>query len=470
MDYKKLEFKAGIEIHQQIEGKKLFCSCPAIVHDPNKADIFFERKLRASAGETGKVDKAAAYEMQKNKIYKYEACSSSSCLVEFDDEPPHEVNKDALMLALEISLLLNADIVDEIHFMRKTVVDGSNTSGFQRTALVATNGYIETSKGKVMVESICLEEEAAQKLEEKEHIVSYRLDRLGVGLLEIATDPSIKDPEHAKEVSSILGMILRSTGKVKRGIGTIRQDVNVSIKGHPRVEVKGFQDIRTMSKIIEGEVTRQQKEKKGTPHVRKANANGTTTFLRPMPGAARMYPETDIPVITVTKEMLKSIKLPELIDEKVLRFEKTYKLTSDLARLIVKSELDFESYTKEFKKIKTNFLAEILISYPKEIQKRYKLDFNSLKEDQVRKVLTHLDKGEVNKEAVMEIFVELLQGKKLNLNKYKTLDSKEIEKILKKIISKNKGAPIGALMGEAMKELRGKVDGKTVMVTLKKLS
>lgn len=470
MDYKKLGFKAGIEIHQQIEGKKLFCSCPAIVHDPNKADIFFERKLRASAGETGKVDKAAQYEMNKDKIYKYEACSSSSCLVEFDEEPPHEVNEDALMLALEVSLLLNADIVDEIHFMRKTVVDGSNVSGFQRTALVATNGYIETSKGKVIVESICLEEEAAQKLEEKGHIVSYRLDRLGVALLEIATDPSIQDPEHAKEVSSILGMILRSTGKVKRGIGTIRQDVNVSIKGHPRVEVKGFQDIKIMPKIIEAEVLRQQKEKKAASHVRKANANGTTTFLRPMPGAARMYPETDIPIITVTKEMLKSIKLPELIDEKVLRFEKQYKLNPDLARLVVKSELDFESYTKEFKKIETNLLADILITYPKDIQKRYKLDFNNLKENQIKEVLSYLDQGKVNKEAILEIFVELLQGKKLNLDKYKTLDTKELETILKKIISKNKGAPIGALMGEAMKELRGKVDGKTVMTFLQKLS
>ena len=139
MDYKKLGFKAGIEIHQQLEGKKLFCDCPAVVHDPNKADVFFERKLRAAAGETGKVDQAAAYEMKKDKIFQYEACSSSSCLVEYDDEPPHELNKDCLEIALEVSKLLNAKVVDEIHFMRKTVVDGSNVSGFQRTGLIASD-------------------------------------------------------------------------------------------------------------------------------------------------------------------------------------------------------------------------------------------------------------------------------------------------------------------------------------------
>ena len=162
LDYKKLGFKCGLEIHQQLETHKLFCNCPSIVHDSNP-NIKIKRKLRAVAGETGKVDAAAAYEIKKDLKNVYEACSSSSCLIELDEEPPKEVNKDALDIVLQVALLLNAKPVDEIRVMRKTVVDGSNVSGFQRTMLVATDGFIETSKGKVIVDSICLEEESAKK-------------------------------------------------------------------------------------------------------------------------------------------------------------------------------------------------------------------------------------------------------------------------------------------------------------------
>lgn len=469
MDYKGFGFKAGLEIHQQIESHKLFCSCPSLVNDEHQPDMFFERKIRAAAGETGIIDKAAAYQMKKDKIYKYEACSTSSCLVEFDEEPPHPVNMHALSVALEVSLLLHAKLVDEIHFMRKTIVDGSNVSGFQRTALIATDGYIETSRGKVTISSVCLEEEAAKKIEEQEHVVQFRLDRLGVALVEVATDASIQDPEHAKEAASLLGMILRSTGKVKRGLGTIRQDVNVSVAGHPRVEIKGFQELRYMPKVIEQEVKRQIAEKNGVAHVRKANPDGTTVYLRPMPGGARMYPETDIPVIPVTKDLINSIVLPELLDQKALRYEKDYKLSSDLARLLVADDIDFSSYL-QFRHIDPSFIAHVLVNVPKEIQKRYGLDANTLTDTQYKEVLSYLDQGLISKEAVLDILVEILQGKKVDIEKYKAVDEKTLEIELKALIQENKGAPINALMGEAMKKYRGKIDGQRVMVLLKKLS
>jgi len=365
-------------------------------------------------------------------------------------------------------MLLHANILDEIHFMRKTVVDGSNVSGFQRSALVAVDGYIETSKGRVSIPTICLEEEAAKKIDEKEHIVTFRLDRLGVALIEIATDTSIRDPEHAKEAAGIIGMILRSTGKVKRGIGTIRQDVNVSIKGHPRVEIKGFQELRYMPKVIENEIKRQQGEKNPTAHVRKANADGATTFLRPMPGAARMYPETDVEVIRITKPLLQSIKLPELLDERALRVEKQYHLPEDLARMIVYDDIDFESYVKRFKRIEPKYIAHVLINTPKEIQARYNLDPARLTDVHFREVLEFLDAGSISKEAVIDILVEILQGKKVDLDKYKAVDEKTVEKELHEIINANPGASINAMMGEAMKKLRGKVDGKVIMDLLKK--
>ena len=168
------------------------------------------------------------------------------------------------------------------------------------------------------------------------------MDRLGIPLIEIGTEADIKDPEHAKEVAEKLGMILRSTGKVKRGLGTIRQDVNVSIKNGSRVEIKGFQDLRKMPLIIKNEIKRQQKTKV-KPEVRKANPNGSTTFLRPIPGSARMYPETDIKPIPITKKLLSSIKKPELISEKVQKYEKIG-IPTNTARELVKQNVNLEDY------------------------------------------------------------------------------------------------------------------------------
>jgi len=466
MDYKKLGFKCGIEIHQQLETHKLFCNCPSLVNDENKTDIFFERKLRAVAGETGDVDAAAAFEKQKDKYYKYEGCSSSCCLVEMDEEPPHNVNQDALETALEVSLLLNAKISNNIIFMRKTVIDGSNVSGFQRTALIATDGYIETSKGRVRIEVICLEEEAAKKLETKESYTKYKLDRLGVALLEIATDPSIQDPEHAKEVASIIGMILRSTGKVKRGIGTIRQDVNVSIKGKERIEIKGFQDLRYMPKVIENEIQRQKALNKGKKEVRKANPDGSTTFLRPMPGAARMYPETDIQIIKITKEMLKEIKLPELLDEKTLRYEKEFKINADLAKELIKQDINFKDYTKQFPKIENTYLATVLTSFSKEIKRKENLE---IKEEHFKEVLKPLNDNKIPKNAVIDLLINIAKGKKLDLSNYKSVSDEELKKEIKKIVDKNPDVPIGGLMGDVMEHFKGKIDGQKAMKILKSL-
>src|SRR3989338_7638264 len=155
LDYEKLGFKCGLECHQQLEGKKLFCDCLTLNSDKDP-DVKFERRLRAVAGETGQIDIAARHEMEKGKKIIYEADSADTCLIEYDEEPPHEINKQALETAIKVALLLNARIVDEIQVMRKTVVDGSNVSGFQRTALVAMDGFIDTSLGKVSIPIICL--------------------------------------------------------------------------------------------------------------------------------------------------------------------------------------------------------------------------------------------------------------------------------------------------------------------------
>ena len=176
--------------------------------------------------------------------------------METDEEPPHPLNPEALEVSLIIASLMNMKVVDEFHTMRKQVIDGSNTGGFQRTGLVATDGYMDTDYGRVTIENLCLEEDAARRMGQKGNKTAFRLDRLGIPLVEITTDPSIKHPEQVKDVAYQIGQVLRST-KVKRGLGTIRQDLNISIREGARVEIKGVQDLDLMPKMVENEVKRQ---------------------------------------------------------------------------------------------------------------------------------------------------------------------------------------------------------------------
>ncbi len=458
MDYKKLGFKCGIEIHQQLETHKLFCNCPSELRD-DPHNISVKRKLRPVPGEEGEIDIAAKHETEKDLEFTYEGYSDSICSVELDEEPPHDLNQDALKIVLEICKLLNCKVVDEVQVMRKTVVDGSNTSGFQRTMLIGFDGYLETSYGKVGIDSVCLEEDSARRVgrvlqDKKEKSKVYRLDRLGIPLVEIATNPDIKNPEQCKETAEKLGMILRSTGKVKRGIGVIRQDVNVSIKKGARVEIKGFQDLRNIPKVVDGEIKRQQKGKV-KEEVRNANADGSTTFMRPMPGAARMYPETDVKPVVISKKLLNSVKVSELIDDKVLKYEKMG-LNSELSKNLVSSGINLEDYQYD---LDLKLIANVLVEIPKDVKSRYNLDYE-FKEEDFRFVLEAIELNKISKDSVTEILIDIAKGKKVNLKKYSPMDSLKLEEEIKKIVTKNKDLTIGALMGEVMKKFSGKVDGK----------
>jgi glutamyl-tRNA(Gln) amidotransferase subunit E len=257
LDYASLGLVCGIEIHQQLDtAAKLFCGCPTRIRDVEESDHQFFRRLRPARSELGEIDRAALEEVLVSRKFIYKSYDST-CLVEADEEPPSELNPEALEISLIVSRLLNLQIADEVHTMRKIVIDGSNTSGFQRTAYVASHGKIDTSCGKVGMETICLEEEAARIIEDRGDEVVYSLDRLGIPLVEICTSPDIVSPQHAREVAQRLGMILRSTGRVKRGLGTIRQDVNVSIRDGARVEIKGVQDLNLIETIVAVEANRQ---------------------------------------------------------------------------------------------------------------------------------------------------------------------------------------------------------------------
>jgi glutamyl-tRNA(Gln) amidotransferase subunit E len=613
LDYKKIGLKCGIEIHQRLDTHKLFCSCPSVLRD-DKPDIVVKRQLRAVAGETGEVDVAARHEMQKGTYFVYEAYSDTTCLVELDEEPPHPMNTEALNIVLQVAKMLNAHAVDEFQVMRKTVVNGSNTSGFQRTALVAENGYMELGDKKIRIDVILLEEEAAKDVtkgvdKDGRRYVVFRLDRLGIPLIEIATGPDISTPEECKAASEKIGMILRSTGKVARGIGTIRQDVNVSVAEGARVEVKGAQDLKMLPTLVDYEARRQLAlvrikkeletrnfslkksksadvtsafadtkctfvkkaidkgsivlaftlpgfsgllgeetqpgkrlgtelsdyakmktgiggiihsdekldkykfsskelekmkqilvpgvmegfalivaeaatakramkfvlERAGMCHdgvpmeVRKANPDGTTTYMRPMPGAARMYPETDIPPI---KPDMSGIKVAELLTEKKARFKEKHKLAEDLARDLSKSGKHdvFEDFAERFSNVKPAFIAETMISLPKNLKRKHNVDITKLKDSDFEKIFSMLDTGKITKDGVEEILLAMCKGKEPDYSKYAPLSDEDLESEIKKIVSESKELEFKVLIGKVMGTLKGRAEGRKIMEMLKKLT
>jgi len=622
LDYEKLGLKVGLEIHQQLNTKrKLFCNCPTLIRD-DEPHGKIERILRPSHSEMGEIDKAALLESKKEKKYIYQYYNDTTCLVELDEEPPHLPSEEAIETALEVSSLMNMNIADEMHVMRKIVIDGSNTSGFQRTMFVSKEGFIETEFGKVRITSLCLEEDACRKIEGGNDYTIYNVDRLGIPLLEITTEPDITSPKMGKEAARRIGTILRATGKVKRGLGTIRQDVNISIKNGARIEVKGVQNLDLIEKVIENEVIRQinlieirdilkernaevleeiiditdllkdteskilknalkkkngkikaillkgfgglvgrevqpgrrlgtelsdrakvlagvgglfhtdelpkygitqeevdklkeymkaeendavimvaDEESKvdnalnailerakecliGVPEeTRKALDDGNTSYLRPLPGAARMYPETDIPSIKLEEELIEKIRnnLPEMPEEKLERFIKEYELNEDLGKQMVMSYyVDlFEELCKTYKNIKPTLIATTLESTLKEIR-RDGYDIEKITEEHLKEIFDGLSQEKMSKEAIIEVLKGFAEHPEESLDKIleikglKSLSKEEVEKIIDDIINqnievvKNKGmGAMGMLMGRCMAVLRGKADGKLINTILK---
>jgi glutamyl-tRNA(Gln) amidotransferase subunit E len=261
MNYKKLGLKCGLEVHQQLDTGKLFSRTPSTLRT-EEPDFRIERKLRPVASELGEYDKTALDAFKRNETFIYDGYYDTISLVETDCEPPQPMDKEALKTTLEIASLCNSNTINKIVPMRKTVIDGSNTSAFQRTTLIAIGGEFEiksTGKNKkIGIQTIVLEEDACRPIKKEQGKIYYNLDRLGIPLIEIATEPDIQTPEEAIETAKKIGEIMRLTGKTKRGKGTIRQDINISITNGERCEIKGCQELGLIGTIIEKEVERQQ--------------------------------------------------------------------------------------------------------------------------------------------------------------------------------------------------------------------
>jgi len=622
IDFEKIGLKVGLEIHQQLNtDKKLFCKCKPIENDEYTEK--FSRSLRTAKSELGKIDPAALFEKAKSKKINYYANSQSSCLVEKDEEPPHDLDHDAKKISLLISSMLESKIFSEIHVMRKTVIDGSNTSGFQRTMLVSQGGNLKVGEKKIGVQAVCLEEDAAKLLSNEQNETNYSLDRLGVPLVEIALEPVSTKPSEVKEIALTLGRLLRATRTVKRGIGSIRQDVNISVMNSGVVEVKGVQQLDQLEKIIGYEAKRQhgliliaEKLKKlsititkedvldvteifkdcdskiiqkalksnakikairirnfsgifgfepypeirlgkeigqlvrffgiggvfhsdelpnygindfyvdkvrkhleladqdgfliiagedskldyavnsivkriqdaanGVPaETRAATQDGETVFLRPRPGASRMYPETDIPSISVMPEEVKlardTANATKSWDESITEIQKNHGLNSQLSEQIFDSEY-MEMFEKicENKKNSPNFVASILCSSITNLERKG-LDAMLLKPEHIIESFELLASGKIPKESLEIIFESIMSGKSENVSiamqstDVSSMDEGELNGILDKIIQNNMDLvkergehAVVTLMGIAMKEVRGKASGKMVNDLLRK--
>jgi Glu-tRNA(Gln) amidotransferase subunit E-like FAD-binding protein len=476
IDYIKLKFKSGLEIHQQLDTHKLFCDCPSVLRS-DEPDFLVERKLHAVAGESGEVDRAAEYQASLKKTFVYQGYKDNTCLIELDEEPPHEINKEALKIALQIALLLNCKIIPVTQIMRKTVINGSNTSGFQRTILIAREGFVETAFGKVGVDTICLEEDSAREIKKEGDKVYWNLDRLGIPLIEIATSPDIKSAEQAKEVALHIGNVLRSC-KVKRGIGTIRQDVNISILGGNRIEMKGVQDMRTFIKTIESEVVRQkylEENNNPTPaEVRNALPDLSSEFLRPMPGADRMYPETDLPLLKISRYFLNEIKkdLPKLRTE-IAGELKSRGLNEEMIKLVLSEDKieELKSLADIYQDI--NFIAKMILLFPKEIASKENKSLEEVEEvvlDYYGDILRLLNKKKISEGDVKDILMKIVRGesfeKAIAIEK---ADNSEMEGEILKMIKEKPGLNANAYMGLVMGKFKGKINGKEAMEIINKL-
>ncbi len=576
----------GLEIHQQLDTRKLFCSCPSIIReDPPDFRVF--RELRVAEGEMGEIDRAALFEEKRQRKFVYEGYRDTTCLVELDEEPPGPMNPEALRYAVHIARMLRMKLVDEVHVMRKIVVDGSNTTGFQRTALIGVNGWVEVEGRKVGIKTLCLEEDSARIVGKEGDRVVYRLDRLGIPLVEIATEPVENDPKLIRALAERIGMILRATGYVKRGLGTIRQDLNVSVEGGARVEIKGVQELEILEKAAEYEILRQRRlleirdelrkrgasvgeivdvsnvfkgsksrivrdkrvygipapgfqgllgrevnpgrrfgteladyaramgaggilhsdelpgygiteeeveelkkllgeafvlvveNKRAAEYVRErmiiaiegvpeetraVNPDGTSRFLRPLPGGARMYPETDVPPVKIPGDWIRE-SLPPYPEEIVRR----------IAALGIDGERAWRIFRKGYHNLvlraKNPRLATSLVLNTLVSLKREGVPVERLGESEIEEALEGV--GKYYAKEALEDILRVMAEQRVSAKRaaeilgLKYMGKEEVEEVVRELSKRYEGK---ALLAEAMKALRGKADGRVIAEVVRKLS
>ena len=317
-DYKKVGFKSGLEIHQQLlTEKKLFCRCPAGKYT-REFDAEILRHMRPTLSEMGVYDGTALMEFKTKKNIIYHIKRETVCTYEMDDTPPFLINEDALDIAIGIGMLYNCNVVDEIHIARKQYLDGSIPTGFQRTAIYALDGWIPYKDRKVKIVQMSIEEDSCREVSDIGHDRVYLTDRLGMPLIETVTEPAMKTPQEVAEVAWQCSKLVRSTQKVRRGMGAAREDVNVSVEGGTRVEIKGVPQITLIPLLTYNEAMRQWNllrlredlKKRGiTPETFKTESYDITKLLKkvhyaPLKNAADLGMKLSAVVLKGFKDLL----------------------------------------------------------------------------------------------------------------------------------------------------------------------
>lgn len=258
-DYDRVGFKSGLEVHQQLKTKKkLFCNCPAGLYNPkDEYDAEVVRHMRPTLSELGEYDGTALMEFKTRKQIIYRIKNETACTYDIDDTPPFPLNREALDIALEISLLCKLNVVGEIHIIRKQYLDGSIPTGFQRTAILGIEGEIQLKNKKVRLIQLSIEEDSCREISDVGHVRIYQTDRLGMPLIETVTYPDFSCPDEVREGAEYIRFLNRSTGRVNIGIGSGREDVNVSCRGGSRVEIKGVSHNKWIPELTHNEVFRQ---------------------------------------------------------------------------------------------------------------------------------------------------------------------------------------------------------------------
>ena len=257
IDYKQVGLRVGLEVHQQLlTEQKMFCRCPAGLYTEHHDGVVL-RHMRPTLSELGEYDGTALMEFKTKKNIVYLLHKSNVCTYEMDDTPPFIVNRRAVDIAIEQCLMLGCDIVDEVHIARKQYLDGSIPTGFQRTAIVGVNGRLPFRGRELTVIQVSVEEDSCREVQDRGHMAVWRTDRLGMPLIETVTGPELRTPEEVEEAILLIGRVCRSTGHVRVGMGASRQDVNVSVRGGRRVEIKGVPTAGRARQLVHSEAVRQ---------------------------------------------------------------------------------------------------------------------------------------------------------------------------------------------------------------------
>ncbi len=343
--YAELGFKCGLEIHQQLlTRRKLFCRCPAGRYNRGEHHAEVLRHMRPTLSEMGEYDGTALMEFKTRKNIIYHLNQETVCTYEMDDAPPFEMDDQALDISIAITMLLGCNVVSEVHITRKQYLDGSIPTGFQRTAIIGTDGDIPFGGKTIHIRQLSLEEDSCREVSDKGHVRIYNTDRLGMPLIETVTDPDMKTPQEARDVGQVLRHLCRVTGLVRTGSGAARQDVNVSVAGGTRIEIKGVPSLRAIPRLTHNEALRQRTlvgirtelERRGarpadlpaggcdvTAAVRgtscrflaRAIAKGATVMAVPLPGFQGLLQVQTQPRTSFLKEFSDRIRVIACLDE-----------------------------------------------------------------------------------------------------------------------------------------------------------